>query len=229
MFFPVPLEFKCVGDRSRIPVANAALILINVLVYLCGWYWPVGRGTSLASIFLYGFCHFGFWHLALNMWVLWVFGNPVNRRLGNGLYLLVYLGSLLAIGLFARLILPVGLVGASGAIFAVITIALVLMPAAVVEVAYLALFPLTLLFGLLKKPKYELNWLLSWGIVGVPAWWCLLLIPLMELLSVAWRWWTFGWISSWTPGAHLLGIVCGVVVVLMLPPRITGSSSTASI
>ena len=121
------------------------------------------------------------------MWVLWVFGNPVNRRLGNGLYLLVYLGCLLAVGLFARLILPVGLVGASGAIFAVITIALILMPAASIESAYLALFPLTLLLGLFHRPKYELNWFLSWGIVAVPAWWCLVLIPLMELFSVFWR------------------------------------------
>jgi len=229
MFFPIPLEFKYVGSKSSFPVANAALVLINVLVYLFGWNWPVGPGTGPASTLMYGFCHLGFWHLVLNMWVLWVFGNPVNRRLGNGLYLLVYLGCLLAVGLFARLILPVGLVGASGAIFAVMTIALVLMPAASVESAYLALFPLTLLLGLWKRPTYELNWFLSWGIVAVPAWWCLVLIPLMELLSVFCRWWTYGWISSWTPGAHLLGILCGVAVVLMLPPRITGRSSMAGI
>jgi membrane associated rhomboid family serine protease len=229
MFFPIPLEFKYVGSKSSFPVANAALILINAIVYLCGWDWPVGPGTGPASILMYGFCHFGFWHLVLNMWVLWVFGNPVNRRLGNGLYLLAYVGCLLAVGLFARIILPVGLVGASGAIFAVITIALILMPAALVESAYLALFPLTLLLGFWNRPKYELNWFLSWGIVAVPAWWCLILIPLMELLSVCSRWWTFGWISSWTPGAHLLGILCGVAIVLMLPARITGRSSVAGI
>ena len=158
-----------------------------------------------------------------------VFGNPVNRRLGNGLYLLVYLGCVMAVGLFARIILPVGLVGASGAIFAVITIALILMPAASIESAYLALFPLTLLLGLFSRPKYELNWFLSWGIVAVPAWWCLVLIPLMELLSVVWRGWTLGWFSSWTPGAHLLGILCGVAAVLMLPPHITRRSSVAGI
>jgi membrane associated rhomboid family serine protease len=229
MFFPIPLEFKYVGPKSSFPVANAALVLINVLVYLFGWGWPVGPGTGPLSIVTYGFCHCGFWHLILNMWVLWVFGNPVNRRLGNELYLLVYFGCLLAVGLFARLIVPVGLVGASGAIFAVITIALILMPAALVESAYVALFPLTLLLGLWNRPKYELNWFLSWGIVVAPAWWGLVLIPVMELLSVVWRWWTFGWISSWTPGAHLLGIICGVAAVLMLPPRITGRSPAAGI
>lgn len=152
MFFPIPLEFKQVGTKSSFPVANAALILINALVYAFGWDWSVGPGSSPLSVLLYGFCHFSFWHLVLNMWVLWVFGNPVNRRLGNGLYLLVYLGCLLAVGLFARLVLPVGLVGASGAIFAVITIALILMPAALVESAYLAMFPLTLLLGLFSRP-----------------------------------------------------------------------------
>ena len=76
----------------------------------------MGSGTRrLPSVLIYGFCHFGFWHLLINMWVLWVFGNPVNRRLGNLLYLLVYLGSVVVLGLFAWLILPVQLVGSSGA------------------------------------------------------------------------------------------------------------------
>jgi len=108
MFFPIPLEFKYGGTKTRLPAANAALVAINVLVYLFGWDWPVGAGTGPLSILTYGFCHAGFWHLVLNMWVLWVFGNPVNRRLGNGRYLLVYLGCLLAVGLFARLILSGG-------------------------------------------------------------------------------------------------------------------------
>ena len=205
MFLPIPLEFKCAGTKTKIPAANVALVVVNVLVYLFGWDWPAGAGTGPSSILLYGFCHVGLWHLALNMWVLWVFGNPVNRRLGNGLYLLVYLGCLLAVGLFARLILPVGLMGSSGAVFAVITIALILMPAAVIEIAYVALFPLTLLLGLFSRPKYALNWVLSWGIVAAPAWWCLVLIPLMELCSVLWRAFCFGWISSWTPGGASAG------------------------
>ncbi len=228
MFLPIPLEMKYPGARTNAPVANVVLIVLNALVFLFGWSWPVGPGTGPFSVLLYGFCHIGFWHLVLNMWVLWVFGNPVNRRLGNGLYVFVYLACLVAVGLFARLILPVGLVGASGAIFAVVTIALILMPAASVESAYLALFPLTLLLGLVRRPKYGLNWFLSWGIIAVPAWWCLLLIPLMELYSIFARAWTFGWVSSWTPGAHLLGVVCGIGVVLMLPAYVTHRESAGA-
>jgi membrane associated rhomboid family serine protease len=227
MFIPIPLEFKYAGNRSRYPAANLALVIINTLVYLLGWNWPTGPGAGPLSVLMYGFSHFGFWHLVLNMWVLWVFGNPTNRRLGNGLYLLVYLGCVLAVGIFARCILPVGLVGASGAIFAIITIALILMPAASIEYGYLASFPLTILLAFFRWPKYELNWVLSWGISVVPAWWCLILIPLMELYSVFWRVWTFGWVSCWTPAAHLLGVACGVAVVLMLPARITGRVSTS--
>jgi membrane associated rhomboid family serine protease len=229
MFFPIPLEFKRLEDKRGIPVSNAGLILLNVIVYLFGWECPAGPGASPASVLMYGFCHLGSWHLVLNMWVLWVFGNPVNRRLGNGLYLFVYLGCILVVGVVSRLVLPVSLVGASGGIFAIITIALILMPTAMIESAYVAIFPLTILLGIYSRPKYELNWFLNWGIVTVPAWWCILLIPFMELVSICWRGWFFGWISCWTPGIHLLGVVCGVIAVLMLPLKITCRSTEAFI
>jgi membrane associated rhomboid family serine protease len=227
VFLPIPLELKPSPNRAKPAPANAALVLLNVLVYLLRWNWPVGRGTDLSSIFLYGFCHCDFWHLVLNLWVLWVFGNPVNRRLGNALYLLVYVGCQLFVGLCARILVPGLLVGSSGAIFAIVTIALVLMPSALIETAYVATFPLTLLLGVFQRPKYELNWFLSWGITTVTAWWCLLLIPLVEFCSIFWRGWSCGWTSSWTSIAHLLGVLCGVAVVLMLPSRITGRQSTA--
>ncbi|MEN6406009.1 MAG: rhomboid family intramembrane serine protease [Thermoguttaceae bacterium] len=224
MFLPLPLEFRYLGDKNGLPAANVALVIANVLFYLFGWSYPTGAGP--ASVLLYGFCHVGFWHLVLNLWVLWVFGNPVNRRLGNGLYLLVYLGSVLAVGLVARVLVPSGLVGASGAIFAIITMALILMPTATVEFGYLAAFPVTLLLALFRRPQYELNWFISWGTGAVPALWCLALIPLMELCSVAGRALTYGWGSCWTPLAHLLGIACGVAALLMLPEKVTGRRSS---
>ena len=219
MLFPIPLELKQSATRTNVPAVNAALIIANVLVYLLGWHWIVGPRSGLLSILMYGFCHFGFWHLLLNMWMLWVFGNPVNRRLGNVIYLPVYLGCILAVGLFGRIFAPVGLVGSSGAIFAVIAIALLLSPAAVVKTAYLALFPLTLLIALVQRPKYGLNWFIGWGIVSVPALACLVLIPIMELASLLFAGFGLGW--SWAPVAHLLGMLCGVAAVLMLPKRIS--------
>jgi len=188
MFFILPwkLRQKHSASQGGYPVANVALIALNVLV-----------------------------HLLLSMWALWVFGNPVNRRLGNGFYLLAYLGSIVTIGLLARFVLDGGLVGSSGALFAVIAMALLLMPAAALEVGCVALFPLTVVVGLLAKPKQAYQWIARWAVFSIPALWCLLLIPLMQLWSFFWS----GW--SWGPAAHLLGMMCGVAAVLMLPTRIT--------
>ncbi len=223
MLFPIPLEIKPLPAKAKVPVANAVLIAVNVLVYLFGWSdsWAVGPGRSWLTVLTYGFSHFGFWHLLLNMWALWVFGNPVNRRLGNGYYLLAYLGTLIVIGLLAKLLLSIALAGSSGAVFAVIIMALILLPGTVVDFAYLAIFPLSLLIGLAKRPKYGLNWFVCWGIVSAPALWCLVMIPLMELCSFIARASYFGWDWSWTPGAHLLGMLCGIAAVLMLPARVT--------
>lgn len=217
MFFLLPLELKQPGSPARLPLANAVLVAINVVVFCLGWSlaWGVGSGTGPFSILTYGFAHGSIWHLAGNMWVLLVFGNPVNRRMGNAWYLVAYLGTLVAVGLFARLCVGGFMVGASGAIFSIIVLALILMPAARIEVGYFALFPITILIALVSRPAEWLYLLIRWGMFSVRAGWGLLLVPLMELWSLFWS----GW--SWTNVAHLLGMVCGVAVVLLLPTRIT--------
>src|SRR5262245_32597147 len=132
MFFLVPLQLKTRAPQPGIPWANGLVIGLNVLFYLLaltvGWQWVCGRGTGPLSILLYGFSHVGFWHLAGNMWALIVFGNAVNRRIGDAYYLLGYCGSIVLIGVFAWLFLPLGVIGASGGVFAVIGIALLLLP-----------------------------------------------------------------------------------------------------
>ena len=109
--------------------------------------------------------------------------------------------------------------GASGAVSAVVVIALILMPRSVVEFAFVAVFPLTLLLGVIRLPKIWLHWFVRWGTVPIPALACLVLVPLMEILSLFWHWW-FG-CFSWTPLGHLLGMACGVIVVVMLPSSIS--------
>jgi membrane associated rhomboid family serine protease len=215
MFFFLPLEIRQARAPAIYPVANVALITLNVLVFLLGGFWAVGRGSGLPSILLHGFSHANFWHLLLNMWALWVFGNPVNRRLGNGLYLLVYLATIVIIGLVSWRLLPGGACGASGALFAVIIVCLMLMPAAVLDFAYLALFPLTLLIGIFSRPRYGIYWFVRGGQFDVRALWALALIPLWELALF----FCCGW--SWTHLAHLMGMLCGVAAVLMLPRKIT--------
>ena len=111
--------------------------------------------------------------------------------------------------------------GLSGAVYAVVTIAIILLPSARIEVAYGALFPITLFIGLISPPgKTWLYWFVRGGTFGLRMYWCLVLIPLLllvELLSLG----LICGIWSWGVGAHLLGVVCGVVILLLLPTRIT--------
>lgn len=229
MLFLFPLNMKPREPQRGVPLANFFLIALNVLSFLClclfNWSWPVGPGTGLLSLVLYGFSHVSFWHLLFNMWALWIFGNPVNRRLGNGYYLLTYLGTVLALGVLARICCYGNVVGASGAIFAVIAIAAMLLPAGVLTIAYGAFFPLSVLIGLIRKPRYGIYWFLCGGEFSVKAFWCLVFIPILEILTMVFALWYGG--SVWNLG-HLLGMLCGVAAVLLLPPRITMGNRAVS-
>lgn len=222
MFLPVPIKLRDGREFHAIPVVNGLFVVINVLVFCAGWHPAVGPGTGPFSILTYAFGHAGLWHLAGNMLALLVFGTPVNRRLGNGWYAIAYLGSAMALGLFARLFAPAGLIGASGAIYAVIAVASLLLPAAIIEVFYIALFPTTLLVGLVSRPKHWVFWFIRWDTFELRAWWGLFLVPLLELWGLFWS----GW--NWTNLGHLFGLVCGVVVVLLLPTRISMRSASRS-
>jgi membrane associated rhomboid family serine protease len=191
MFIPIPIRLYDGREFHAIPVVNGLLVVANVLAFWLGWQFAVGPGTGLFSIGLYAFGHASLWHLVGNMWVLLVFGTPVNQRLGNGWYLLVYLGTVLAMGLFARLFCPGPLLGASGAIFAVVAIALMLFPSALIEIAYFALFPFTLIIGLLAKPQHWAFWFIRWDKCQIRAWWGLLLVPFLEFWGLFWNGWNW--------------------------------------
>lgn len=217
MFFALPVEIRGSSHREEIPFANALIIALNVLAFVCGcrYSWRVGPDTGLLSILTYAFAHASFWHLAVNMWILLMFGNPVNRRLGNGYYLLLYFGTVLAMGLGTRLCCNGYVIGSSGAIFAVIAVFLCLMPASIIEIYYLALFPLTLLVGLFSRPTHWVFWFIRWDHVGIRGLWAIFLVPLLEIWGLFW----WGW--NWTNLGHLLGLACGVAAVLLLPTTIT--------
>lgn len=85
--------------------------------------------TLLTSMFLHG----GWFHFISNMWVLYIFGDNVEDRMGSGRYLLFYLLSGLTAGLLQTHILPTSrlpTIGASGAIAGVLGAYLLLFPAA---------------------------------------------------------------------------------------------------
>ena len=114
--------------------------------------------TILSSMFLHG----GWFHMLSNMWILFIFGDNVEDRMGGGLYLLFYLLSGVAAGLMQALLLPgspVPMVGASGAIAGVLGAYLILYPRARI----LSLVPIVFVFTLIEIPAvvFLLFWFAS--------------------------------------------------------------------
>jgi len=116
---------------------------------LGGLTWP----TMLTSMFLHG----SWMHLIGNLWFLWIFGNNVEDSMGHGRFLVFYL--LAGLVASASHILsdpasPLPMVGASGAISAIMGAYLVLYPRARVYTLFILIiiirvFPLPAWFFLL--------------------------------------------------------------------------------
>jgi membrane associated rhomboid family serine protease len=217
MFIPLPMQVIQSRRNLPFPLANACLIALNVLAYLLldPQRWWVGPNTSPISVLSYGFVHNNVWHLIFNMWFLWVIGNAVNRRIGDGYYLLAYLGTIVILGLLGRICSPYHLLGSSGAVFAVMAMAALLLPGARVLVHYLALFPVTVLMGLIHRPQFGLHWIIRWGTTQ------LAMLALVALFAVLETTGLLVWGISWTSLGHLMGLVCGVAIVLLMPTEIT--------
>jgi membrane associated rhomboid family serine protease len=157
--------------RSRtFPIVNYALIAANVLVFLyelqlsqAGLETLIGaRGliparlladpsNAWTTIFSSMVLHGGWFHLLSNMWVLFIFGDNIEDRMGQAGYLVFYLLSGVAAGLLQVYILSGSgqpMVGASGAIAGVLGAYLILFPRARVA----SLVPILFIFTLMELP-----------------------------------------------------------------------------
>jgi len=93
--------------------------------------------------FTYIFLHGGFFHLLLNMFMLWMFGRVIEASLGTGNFLKYFFVCGAGAGIFNALVTPhsvVPVVGASGAIFGLIAAFALLYPENVVRVYFI--FPM---------------------------------------------------------------------------------------
>jgi membrane associated rhomboid family serine protease len=82
-------------------------------------------------LFTYMFVHGGFWHLALNMWGVYLFGSMIERHIGSLNFLKLYFVSGLAGAVFWLLFnwhIYAFCIGASGAVFGVLVAAAMLFP-----------------------------------------------------------------------------------------------------
>lgn len=140
--------------------------------------------TLLTSMFLHG----GLFHIFINMYILYIFGTLIEKRIGTKRFLLIYFisGILASVGfvLFQEFILGVSgtAVGASGAIMGILGVTIMLMPD--LRVLFFFFIPMSLRTA---------------GIVFV----------VIEVVSIIYSW--FGGSTGIANSAHLVGLVCGLI------------------
>lgn len=151
-------------------------------------------GPVFSSMFLHG----GTLHLLSNMWMLWIFGDNIEDRMGPGRYLLFYLlcglMSVLAQAL-ANPASPLPLIGASGAISGVLGAYFLLYPRARI----LTLLPVFILFYPVQIPAFVF--------LGL---WILLQILQGSAYLVTDNGATAGGVAWW---AHIGGFTSGVLLI----------------
>ena len=207
--------------RSRIfPVVNLLLIAANILAFLYelqmdpqalpGFIstWgliparflndPTGTWlTILTAMFLHG----GWFHILSNMWVLYIFGDNVEARMGGLRYLIFYLLSGTSAALLQSYVLPasqVPMIGASGAIAGVLGAYLILFPSARVA----SLVPIFFIFTVIEIPA--VIFLLFWFASQLFSGW----LALQGGSASGIAWW-----------AHVGGFVFGLIMVFFFRKR----------
>jgi len=214
----IPL-YDTVHSR-RVPVVNWLLIGLNVLVFLyeislsragltnLTRIWGLVPATLVAqpqtawlTIFTSMFLHGGWFHILSNMWVLFIFGDNVEDRMGGGRYLLFYLLSGTAAALLQSFLLPtsrVPMIGASGAIAGVLGAYLLLYPRARIA----SLVPILFIFTIIDVPAPI--FLLFWFVSQLFSGW----LTLGGAAGSGVAWW-----------AHVGGFVFGMLAVLIFARR----------
>ncbi|MDY6832108.1 MAG: rhomboid family intramembrane serine protease [Thermodesulfobacteriota bacterium] len=216
------LPIRDSNPSRTVPVVNNTIIGICVVVFLI----ELGQGSGFDKfLYLYGlvparysvpemaayfsffqqafsflsfmFLHGGFWHILFNMWVLYIFGDNIEDRLGHGRYAAFYLLCGLASGLahmIPNIQSTVPVVGASGAIAGVMGAYFILYPRAKV----LTLVPLLFI------PLF----------FEIPAFFFLGFWFVMQVLSAAGSSGGIagGGVAWW---AHVGGFVAGIVLLRM--------------
>jgi membrane associated rhomboid family serine protease len=168
---------------------------------------------EMLTLFTSEFIHAGFLHLGGNMLFLWVFGRAVEDRFGSGVYLASYLLAG-AIAALVQCLLSAGesvpLIGASGAIAAVLGLYFISYPGAWVRV----LLPVLFFFWAFDLPAVLVLafWFVSQFFSGITA------------ITHASR--ATGDVAVW---AHVAGFVLGAASGRFLPQsKSAGPSAAAS-
>jgi membrane associated rhomboid family serine protease len=226
--------------RQHFPFAVSALIAINVGVFI--WEIAIPPDMTAQFIYLFGlvparfthaawaaetgfphtywpflstmFLHGGWLHIIGNMWVLWIFGDNVEDRMGPVRFVIFYILCGLSAGIVHVLTNPgstVPAVGASGAIAGVMAAYFVLYPHARI----VAMFPIFFypLFFTVPAFVYLGFWFLTQFFSGTLA-----IATQRQVGGIAWR-------------AHIGGFASGILFFSFFlrrrEPGLVGPSSFA--
>ena len=206
----------------RFPAINLILIVINALAFLYEiqmdpsalkefifeWGLIPARllsdpSTAWSTVFTSMFLHGGWFHIINNMWVLFVFGDNVEARMGGIRYLIFYLLCGVAAVLLQTYVLPssdVPMIGASGAVAGVLGAYLILFPRSRIA----SLVPILFIFTIIEIPAviFLLFWFVSQLYSGLFA------IQGGGGSGIAW----------W---AHIGGFLFGIIMVFFFRTRTT--------
>ena len=158
---------------------------------------PFGNWASYQIVILVSalFIHTSWLHLLGNMVYLWVFGLPLERRLGGFGMLLVFVFCGALANLFVVMRLPEfnsPIVGASGAVSAVVG-------------AYIGLFP-TRRIGMLLPLGLYLQFARIPAVIVIGSWFTLQLVyTVLGPITGVVAWWT-----------HMAGFVLGLIFALLV-------------
>ena len=162
-------------------------------------------GDIVLALVTHMFLHVSLLHLAGNMIYLWIFGNNIEDRLGHVGFIVFYLVGGLAAAAAQVLISPhsnVPMVGASGAISAILGAYIVLWPGArILSLVFLGFF-----YQLIEIPP----------VLVLGLWFLIQLIDGIASLGVAAA---EGGVAFF---AHIGGFVAGIVIGLLLRARTGG-------
>jgi membrane associated rhomboid family serine protease len=153
--------------------------------------------TICTSMFLHG----GWFHILSNMWILAIFGDNIEDRMGGGRYLIFYLLSGTAAALAQAFLSPLSnmpMIGASGAIAGVLGAFLILFPRARIA----SLVPILFIFTIIEIPA--VIFLGFWFVLQLFSGW--LALQGADINSVAW----------W---AHIGGFIFGMLAVSLFARR----------
>lgn len=210
-------------NRSeRFPVVTLALIFANLLAFAAqAWLVLRGQGavvealiyrpgeSSWYSLVTYAFLHADPLHLLFNLWFLWLIGGQVEQRTGRLWFPLFYLGGGLcaAFGhaLYCSVLPPevavaagesaktVGIIGASGCVYAVLG-------------AYFILYPF-------EEFRFWYFMFMRWGTIRIATVFFVTYKALGDVF-LAWTAASYGLVTTVANWAHLGGLVYGVGVAL---------------